>query len=204
MINSFKKQFSVPKGILGRVAGTIMAIENKKLNKWTLSQLHIDNSDCILEVGYGSGKCIEYMLKANKLIKIDGLDVSKTMKAQAEQRLEDYVKNEQVTLMVGDIENTELEEGKYDKVVTVNNYTIWSHPERGLQRLHQAMKAGGKIAITMQPREENASSIKTRMFANQIYKDLSYCGFTEIKISFKRIHPELAVCVTATKLDKKT
>ncbi|MCM3164815.1 class I SAM-dependent methyltransferase [Metabacillus litoralis] len=199
MINSFKKQFSVPNGLLGRVAGIIMAMENKKLNKWTLSHLHIDGSDRILEVGYGSGKCIEYMLKANRTIKIDGLDVSKTMKAQAEHRLGNYVESGQVTLMLGDVEKVRLDEEKYDKVVTVNNYTIWSHPERGLQRLHQVMKIGGKIAITMQPREENASSIKTRMFANQIYKNLSDCGFSEINIFYKRIHPELAVCVTAVK-----
>ncbi len=199
LIKSFKKQFSVPKGFLGRIAGNIMALENKRLNNWTLSLLNIDNNDHVLEVGYGPGVCMEKILHDYPEVIIHGIDVSGAMKKQAEHRVGKYIEDQRARVLIGDIEKEELASNFYNKVLSVNNYTIWNHPKKGLERLYQSMKVNGTIAITMQPREENASTIKTRMFAKQIYHDLSDCGFINIKISYKELFPMLAVCVTATK-----
>lgn len=200
MMKSFKKHFSKPDGILGMIAGRIMALENRKLNAWTVSLLGLKSHDHILEIGYGSGMCMERILKKHTNINIDGVDVSETMRKQASKRLEDKIVNQQVHLMTGDIVEITLPDQAYDKIITVNNYTIWDHPKKGLENVFGALKSNGKIAITMQPREENASSAKTRMFAKQIFNDLTNCSFSNIKIHFKRIRPELSVCVTAVKL----
>lgn len=200
MMKSFKKHFSKPDGILGMIAGKIMALENRKLNAWTVSLLGIKSHDQILEIGYGSGMCMERILKVYTNVNIDGVDVSETMRKQASKRLEDKIVNQQVNLMAGDIEEVTLPYQAYDKIITVNNYTIWDHPKKGLENVFRALKSNGKIAITMQPREENASSAKTRMFAKRIFNDLTNCGFSNINIHYKRIRPELAVCVTAVKL----
>ncbi|WP_226671369.1 class I SAM-dependent methyltransferase [Metabacillus litoralis] len=199
MIKSFKKQFSKPDGFLGVIAGKIMALENRKLNSWTISSLGIKDHDVVLEIGYGSGMSMEKILKQHKNIMIDGIDVSETMQKQAAKRLDHDIKNQKVHLMIGDVEKVNLNPCTYNKIMTVNNYTIWDHPEKGLANLYDSLKPKGKIAITMQPREENASSAKTRMFAKQIFNDLTTCGFLDIKVQFKRIRPELAVCVTAVK-----
>ncbi|MCM3444692.1 class I SAM-dependent methyltransferase [Metabacillus halosaccharovorans] len=199
LIKSFKKQFSMPKGYLGKIAGNIMALENKRLNNWTLSLLSINNNDYVLEVGYGPGVCMKKILQDYSQVTIHGIDVSETMKKQAENRLKEFIEDERAKVFVGDIEIAELPNDRYNKVLSVNNYTIWKHPKKGLERLYKSMKENGQIAITMQPREENASTIKTRMFANRIYQDLCDCGFKDVNISYKRLYPILAVCVTATK-----
>lgn len=195
----FKKQFSIPKGFLGRIAGAVMALENRRLNNWTLSNLQMEDGHHILEIGYGPGVCIGSILKRYPAVTIDGIDVSKTMKKQAIKRLGEYIGKDKVKLMVGDVEEKNLGFNKYDRVITVNNYTIWTNPRNGLGCIYSSLKVGGRIAITMQPREKNASTIKTRMFANQIYNDLIDCGFSNIDVSFNQIHPILAVCVTAQK-----
>jgi len=195
----FKKQFSIPKGYLGRIAGNIMAFENKQLNNWTLSLLNIAENDHILEVGYGPGVCMKKILQDYPKVTIHGIDVSQTMKEQAENRLKEYIEDQRARIMLGDIEKKKLSSQQYNKVLSVNNYTIWDRPKKVLEKLYRSMKINGTIAITMQPREENASTIKTRMFANQIYRDLSNCGFTNINISYKRLFPILAVCVTANR-----
>ncbi|MDQ0247448.1 cyclopropane fatty-acyl-phospholipid synthase-like methyltransferase [Bacillus fengqiuensis] len=199
MFKEFKKSFSKPEGIYGTIAGKIMAWENKEINEWTLAHLNIQSGDHVLEVGFGPGYSIEHMMENYLSLKVDGVDVSETMKNQAEKRLEKQIRDGNVRLLLGDIEKIHLPTGIYDKVLSVNNYTIWNEPRKGLQNLYDAMKPGGKIAITMQPREDDASANKTRMFGKQIHDDLQAFGFKHIDLHFKDVYPELTVCVTGFK-----
>lgn len=195
MINAISKRFSRPKGLIGVIAGYIMAAENKTLNKWTIDQLTLKRHDVVLEVGYGPGYSLKQMLKREPTVKIDGIDASGVMKKQAERK----VKQRSVRLMKGGIETVPLPSAYYDKVLSVNNYTIWNDRQKGVNHIYQALKPGGKTAISMQPREADASPEKTKAFAKQIYADLYAAGFEDIEIQFKYITPELSVCVTAKK-----
>lgn len=199
MFQTFKKSFSKPEGIYGAIAGKIMAWENKEINEWTIAHLNLRSGDHVLEVGFGPGYSIEHMTENYLSLKADGVDVSKTMKTQAEKRLKKQIGDGHVRLLLGDIKKIHLPIGIYDKVLSVNNYTIWTEPRKGLQNLYHAMKPGGKIAITMQPREDDASANKTRLFGKQIHDDLKACGFNNIDLHFKNVHPELTVCVTGFK-----
>jgi len=199
MFSAFKKNFSKPKGFFGIIAGKIMAWENQTINKWTISRLKIKRGDTILEIGFGPGSSMGYMLKQYPQIKIDGVDVSDTMKEQAEKHLEAYVEAGKVNLITADAENVDLYHDYYDIILSVNNYTIWDNPRKGLENITSALKPGGTIAITMQPREEDASAEKTKMFGRQIQEDMSACGYENIKVGYKKVRPELTVCVTGRK-----
>ncbi|MCI3988024.1 class I SAM-dependent methyltransferase, partial [Bacillus vallismortis] len=73
------KTFSKPKGIFGMIAGYIMAAANQPLHQWTIDQLGVTRGDSILEVGFGPGYGMQQMLKRDKDIRLDGIDVSETM-----------------------------------------------------------------------------------------------------------------------------
>lgn len=199
MFEKFKENFSRPKGLMGSVAGKIMAFENQEINKWTIEHLQVHPNDHVLEVGYGPGYSIECLTKEYSHIQVDGIDPSQQMKEQAEHRLKDEVEEGRVSFFVGPIETAELKANSYQKVLSVNNYTIWDDPLKGLTNLYQSMAPGGKIAITMQPREEDACADKTRMFGRKIEEDLRQCGFQDIETRFRKVRPELTVCVTAVK-----
>jgi cyclopropane fatty-acyl-phospholipid synthase-like methyltransferase len=199
MFETFKRNFSKPAGLYGIIAGKIMAWENKDINNWTIAHLNLQAGDRVLEVGFGPGYSMEYMVKHYASLNVDGVDVSETMKAQAEKRLSSHIDSGDVRLFLGDIETIILPHETYHKILSVNNYTIWNEPRNGLQNLYQTLKPGGKIAITMQPREDDASANKTRMFGKQIHDDLKACGFRQIHLAFKDIQPELTVCVTGVK-----
>ncbi|MCY8869861.1 class I SAM-dependent methyltransferase [Bacillus inaquosorum] len=197
MINMLSKKFSKPKGVFGMIAGYIMAAENRTLNQWTIDQLGITRGDSILEVGFGPGYCMQQVLKREKDVDLHGIDVSEVMLKLAARR----VKSKPVRLIQGSVETFPLTDSFYNKVISVNNYTIWNDQTKGMKQIYRALKPGGKAAITMQPREADASPKKTKSFGKQMIADFKAAGFEDIELQFKNIKPELSVCVTAKKPD---
>ncbi|HEX6923533.1 MAG TPA: class I SAM-dependent methyltransferase, partial [Bacillales bacterium] len=151
------------------------------------------------EVGYGPGYSIDFILDHYSNVRIDGIDVSETMKDQAAHRLGSEIKAGKVHLSADAVEEAVFLPNHYHRIFTVNNFTLWQEKIVGLQKLYEALVRGGRIAITMQPRQEDAKSNQTRIFAEEIRKDLAECGYKRIKVRFKRVSPEWAVCVTAIK-----
>ncbi|PCK23114.1 SAM-dependent methyltransferase [Bacillus pumilus] len=199
MLSTISKTFSRPKGWLGSIAGFIMATENKALNQWAVRHLELDNGENILEIGYGPGYSIKHMLKQYENLHIDGLDASSTMREQARTRINKRLKDDQVRLYVGKIEKTRLPAEQYDKVLSVNNYTIWDDPKTGLLNLYHTLKPGGKIVIVMQPREKGADANRTKEMGEDILNHLQFAGFDHFSVKYEEIRPTLAVCVTAKK-----
>ena len=196
---SISKTFSRPKGWLGSIAGLIMANENKALNQWAIRRLDLTDGENILEIGYGPGYSIKHMLKHYEDLHIDGLDASSTMQEQAQSRVSKRAKDKQVRLYVGKIEKTRLPGEQYDKVLSVNNFTIWDDPKTGLLNLYHTLKPGGTLVIVMQPREKGADAKRTKEMGENILNDLQFAGFDQFSIEYEQIRPTLAVCVTATK-----
>ncbi|MDY0395901.1 class I SAM-dependent methyltransferase [Virgibacillus halophilus] len=135
-------------------------------------------------------------------MQVDGIDVSKTMKKQAAHRLDKEIEAGEVRLLVGDIADTGLRENHYQKVLAVNNFTLWPDKVNGLQRIFNALVPRGEIAITMQPRQDDAKRHRTRTFARKMKQDLKKSGFRHIRLYYKKFSPEMAVCATAIKPNK--
>ena len=57
-------QFHHPSGLLGRLAGWIMATRESNLsrNRWTVDLLDIEESDDVLELGPGPGVTLQLLL----------------------------------------------------------------------------------------------------------------------------------------------
>ncbi|MCY7732904.1 class I SAM-dependent methyltransferase [Bacillus safensis] len=199
MLSTISKTFSRPKGWLGSIAGLIMANENKALNQWAICHLDLTDGENILEIGYGPGYSIKHMLKHYQNLHIDGLDASSTMQEQAQSRVSKRAKDKQVRLYVGKIEKTRLPGEQYDKVLSVNNFTIWDDPKTGLLNLYHTLKPGGTLVIVMQPREKGADANRTKEMGESILNDMQFAGFDPFSIEYEEIRPTLAVCVTAKK-----
>ncbi|RLQ95379.1 SAM-dependent methyltransferase [Falsibacillus albus] len=197
----FSEQFEKPKGFLGRIAGKIMAFDNRKINHWTLSKLGAQNGDCILEIGYGPGHCIQTLCKEKLNIHVHGVDISSTMYEEAKKRNEKYIQEGKVKLFKKDIARFNTNQ-IYDKIYSVNNYPLWEKRKRSLGKMYALLKTGGKVAITVQPREDDADSDKTHRLAKVISDELKSAGFTHVRVGFKKVRPVLTVCVTAMKIEK--
>ncbi|WP_246860975.1 methyltransferase domain-containing protein [Bacillus sp. REN3] len=192
------KQFERPKGLLGKLAGTIMFFENRKINKWSIQKLQIQKRDRILEVGYGPGYGIKTMMERYRFIAIDGIDISDKMYEDAAKRNKEWLETGKVYLAIGDVINFQPDH-YYNKIISVNNYPLWGKPIQSLKHLHKLMKVDGRIVLTVQPREEGATDETAKVMGERIKRDLLEAGFTNPVAAYKKVRPVLAVCVTAQK-----
>jgi trans-aconitate methyltransferase len=198
MFEILAKQFEKPEGIIGKLAGKIMYFENRKINKWTVGKLKIKRRDSILEVGYGPGYSIRYIMDNYRHVEADGVDVSEDMKSAAAKLNDDCIQQGKVRLFVKDIHEF-FPDKKYHKIFSVNNYPLWTKPRESLQHLYGMLESKGQIAITVQPREEGANETITKSLGQVIKSDMEAAGFHSISISYKNARPMVTVCVTGIK-----
>ncbi|BCB04342.1 class I SAM-dependent methyltransferase [Bacillus sp. KH172YL63] len=196
---SLQKQFKRPDGILGWVIGKVMEIDNRKINNWSLRQLGIKNGERVLEIGYGPGYCIHRITSTFPDTKVDGVDISETMKESAESKNQHAIDHGRVRLFIHDISKFQLDDVEYDRIFSVNNYPLWSDKNKALAHLHNMLKPGGTLIITVQPRGDEERDSRAKGYGEEILKALQESGFKNITISYKDVRPALTVCVKCTK-----
>lgn len=198
MVESMAKQFEKPKGILGKIAGTIMYFENRKINRWSINKLQVNKYDRILEIGFGPGYGIKTLMSNYRGIEVDGIDLSAKMKDEATKRNKEWIETGKVHLTKGDIADYQPDH-RYNKIISVNNYPLWDQPLTSLSHVFQLLKQGGRIVLTVQPREEGSTAETTKQLGEHMKKDLLSAGFINPEAAYLKVRPVLTVCVTAEK-----
>jgi cyclopropane fatty-acyl-phospholipid synthase-like methyltransferase len=198
MNTSISEQFKRPKGLFGWIAGTIMSIENRKLNQWTIQQTRVKRGDHLLEIGFGPGYAVNWVLKHFSKTTLVGVDVSKTMLELAEHKNRDLIKKRRVLLKVDDIATFDTNR-RFNKIFSVNNYTLWKKPKQSIENIYDILEYKGIVSISFQPREKGASVKRTKEVGKEIAQNFRLSGFKNVKISYKKIFPILSVCVSAVK-----
>lgn len=106
-------------------------------------------NDKILEVGCGTGRVIKYLLD-NGLTNVTGIDVSDAMLRIAQEKLNKYLNNNNLTLKKHDLSATPLLES-FEKVF-VTYYTfnyILNNPDKFLKNIYLSMKTNSFIIIDL-------------------------------------------------------
>ena len=99
-------QFGRPHGLVGRLAGVIMAhrASNKLRNRWTVNLLNLEPSHQVLEVGCGPGIALAQIAECLEGGRVVGLDFSKTMHDMAAKRNRQAIRDGRVSLVMGSAE----------------------------------------------------------------------------------------------------
>ncbi|WP_174615720.1 class I SAM-dependent methyltransferase [Virgibacillus ihumii] len=192
-------QFAQPRGTAGRVAGWLMAKENRAINKWTIEFLHIQHGEHVLEIGFGSGKAMKYILEQKDDLILTGLDPSGVMVHQALRRLNKHLTNEQVRLVEGYAQDLPVFSKKLDKVLVINNVTFWENPVNTLGEIRSQMNKGGRIALTIKPHEKGATDETSNLIGGQLSALLANAGFGDVEFFIKLTNPCNTVCALGTK-----
>ena len=191
--SSVVSQFQRPRGLLGRVAGWILAGRGSNLqrNRWTVDLVDAAHGEFVLEVGCGPGVALELCLKRAG-VRAVGVDHSDVMIAQAGKRNRRAVKAGRLKLVEGTVET--LREGPFDKAFSIN---VIQFVDRAafVAQMKRLLKPGGLLATTYQPRRANATRADALKLATQLTEVLSAAGFAALRTEELDLKPVPAVCV---------
>jgi SAM-dependent methyltransferase len=190
-------QFGMPKGVLGRIAGFIMAHRSSNIERieWAVAELDARAADCVLEIGFGPGIGIKMLSERIVEGKVYGIDHSPLMARKARGRNREAVDSGRVELIVASSSRLPSFDRRIDKVLDINTFQFWDEPIRALLGLRAVLKPGGIIAIVHEPRQRGATDQDTIDAGRRISETLEASGFEEVRQELRRMKPVSTVCV---------
>ena len=196
MRNLVVRQFENPSGLLGRMAGWIMAHResNRRRNGWAVSLLGIEPHHQVLELGCGPGIALEYAAKRATEGRVVGVDHSELMVKVACRHNAEAIRNGRVEVLHGTAQ-TALERGmRFDRVFAVNVIQFWDSPQNTLRALRDVMTPGGTMAIAFQPRNKGATDEDAWRGAERHRQLLAQAGFHDLRTETLKLEP-MVICV---------
>lgn len=195
-MSSAISQAGLPRGLIGRIVGRIMAWRNRPDNEWTISLLEINNSENILEVGFGPGQAIQLLSDVNASVHIAGIDHSETMLASARQLNEGAIAAGRVNLQLGSAEHLPFADSTFDKAFSINCIYFWKEPLQGLRELHRVLKPSGHVAVTVRDKEQKAYQAFRPDKLTQLF---AQAGFFSVSVHHNGVRSHPLICVVAAK-----
>ena len=115
-------QFGRPRGLLGALAGTIMARRpsNRARSEWAVSLLAIEPTDQVLEIGSGPGIALALASEGAPLGRVVGIDHSDLMCRWARERNAEAVRAGRVEVRCAGLEALDDFPATFDKAFSVN------------------------------------------------------------------------------------
>ena len=195
------RQFGHPRGWLGRLAGWIMETRpsNLERNRWTVELLDLEPADNVLELGPGPGVTLGLITERCPDGAVVGLDHSAVMVARSCRANKAAVATGRLSVMLGDFVALPAFPMGFDKIVAVHSLQFDAMAPDVMKTIVAALKPGGTIAITFQPRGSTPSEAKALAFAENIKTLLAGVGLAESRIEKLDVQPVCAICVLANK-----
>jgi ubiquinone/menaquinone biosynthesis C-methylase UbiE len=188
--NFFRKyisgQFGKPSGILGRIIEKRMSARTSGDAEWTISLLNIQPASRILEIGFGGGVSTQLASQRASQGFVAGIDHSATMVRAASKRNAGAIKTGRMELKQGNAGTIRYPDESFDIVFSLHSIYFWEDPVACLRGFRRALKPGGLLAITIQPknkwrREQASSPGMTLYFGDQIVEMFANAGYQNIR-----------------------
>jgi len=191
-------QFRRPAGPLGVLAGRIMATRpsNRKRNGWTVDLLSPAPGEALLEIGCGPGLALELVAKHAPGVHLTALDHSALMLAQARRRLN---RDASAAFVNGDLGTIAGWPGRFDGIYSVNVVQFFENMDAAYRLISQALKPGGRVVTTYQPRQRNPTTEAALQMATRISDAMTNAGFAETRVHELPLEPVMAICVTGAR-----
>jgi len=198
-VTGLLRQFSKPAGPLGYVADWIMASRgsNRERSLWSIEQLEVEPGDRVLEIGYGPGIAVRRLAALASEGTVVGVDHSELMCRRASRRNAAAIRQGRVILHHGSVESLPALGDPFDKVLSVNGFQFWERPDRRLVELHARIAPGGRLAITLQPRDPGATDADALARGEAVAALVGAAGFAKVRCRTLELEPVNAVCVLA-------
>lgn len=146
----FKKiaaQLRHPSGEDGLETASRMEENKAGMIRSCIDKLSLQPGDQVLEIGFGGGGHLPYLLQKAEGIAYNGVDISQTMTDQATKVNEDIVKAGQAMFQTVLPENGHVTfpfgDNVFDRIFTVNTIYFWDNAPAQAKEILRVLKPGG-------------------------------------------------------------
>ena len=136
------RQFGNPTGFGGKISTLIMNCLNQKLYKTVAENIDIQETDTVLDIGFGNGYLLKKLSNKNPE-KICGIEISADMLNTATGKNRKKVEQGKIQLLLADVQNLPFEDVSIDKAYTVNTIYFWQDIDKGFSEIKRVLKPDG-------------------------------------------------------------
>ncbi len=180
------RQLSRPTGLLGKLVVAVMNRYNAKVNAYALEMLHLTSSDRVLEIGFGGGLNIPYLLDHAGFVM--GVDRSPDVVRNAKTKFAAAAESGKASFREASIEALPFESETFDKICTVNTIYFWNSLDHGFEEIFRVLSPGGTVAVGFLPKHwmdkgDFPSDIFSPRTPEEVIVALERAGFTQVHIT---------------------
>ena len=141
------RMFGRPQGALGKLGGHVMARMNAELGVWVADLLEIGPNDRVLEIGFGPGVVVDYVVKLVPAGRVAGIDPSPVMVEQARARNSAAIREGRVVVRQSAAASLPFDDSAFDEVLAINSMQVWPDVMAGLREVRRVMRSGARLAL---------------------------------------------------------
>lgn len=149
------EQFGRPSGLLGRLAGVLMA-QGDADDRWVVDLLDVRPDDRVLEVGFGPGVAIELIAERARSGFVAGVDPSDVMLRRAARRNHEAIRQGRVDLRLSTAEDLPFPDGRFAKACAIHSVYFWPDLEAGSREVAWVLVPGGCAILAVRLRRPAA------------------------------------------------
>ncbi len=121
--------------------------DNRLTNSRIFEALSIEAGDRFVEIGFGGAELLFNVAATNRCKSLYGIEKSESMLERAQNKIDRSARFQNINLMLGDVAELPLEDGKFNKICSNNTLYFWDSLERGAQEISRITASGGKVVL---------------------------------------------------------
>lgn len=177
-----------PQGEKGVEIGEMMNATNIGMTLESIKTLLIEDDEYILEIGHGNAGHLKSILNKAKDLTYTGIDISETMRKEAQNLNEEF--KDQADFILYEGRKLPFEDEVFDKIFTVNTVYFWENPVEFLNEIYRVLKNTGTFVLTFAQRDFMEklpfTKFNFKLYNNDEMEELiSESRFKRMKISEK-------------------
>jgi ubiquinone/menaquinone biosynthesis C-methylase UbiE len=195
-------QFGRPSGLLGRLAGYLMARSDAD-DRWVVELLDVQPHDRVLEVGFGPGVAVALIAERATAGFVAGVDPSEVMVRQATRRNRAAVQEGRVELRLGMVSNLPYPEAHFTKACALHSLYFWPSWTDGLRELYRVLAPGGLLVLAVRMWRPQAGRFDPSRYGfrdeqvAEVVATLGSVGFQDVATERREVGRETITAILA-------